>query len=367
MPLEVAYTDFPAQFNDDQLEILAAVQKVFEKGHFILGEEVERFEEEFARLCGAKHAIAVANGTDSLILALKAIDLQKGDEVITASNSWVSSASSVALLGGTPVFVDVQSDQNIDPKKIEAVISKKTKAILPVHLTGRCADMVAINQIAKKHQIPVIEDAAQAICASRDDILAGSSGLMGSFSLHPLKNLNAAGDAGVLTTQDDEIAKKLRLLRNHGLKNRDEIVQWGYNSRLDELQAAILRTRIPKLKSRIEKRRQIAKMYRERLSKIVTCPTELKGEHHTYHLFVIQCDQRDKLRDYLQKRQISTKIHYPIPIHLQEAASYLGYKKGSLPETEQQAERILSLPIHSHLSDAQVDWVSQSILDFYSE
>ena len=363
--LKVPYVGFKAQFAESKEAILNAVQGVFERGDFIHGKDVELFEQEFAKLCGVKHAVSVANGTDSLMLALKALNIGKGDEVITASNSWVSSASAIALIGATPVFADVQTDQNISPQAIDAAITLRTKAILPVHLTGRCADMKAILEIGRRHGIPVIEDAAQAVTASIDGIMAGAGGLINSFSLHPLKNLNAAGDAGILTTNNDDLAHQLKLLRNHGLKNRDEIIIWGHNSRLDTIQAAVLRTRLPLLAGYIERRRQIAKCYINGLAHVVQCPIEKDNERHTYHVFVIQCDRRDELQRYLSQREIETKIHYIVPIHLQEAARYLGYRKGSLPVTETQRERILSLPINPYLNDDQIDCVIEAIQTFY--
>ena len=323
------------------------------------------FENEFAKLCGVKHAIGVANGTDSLIMCMRAIGIGPGDEVITTSNSWISSGSSIALIGATPVFVDVLADQNMDPQALERAITKKTKCIMPVHLTGRCARMPEILAIAKRHGVPVLEDAAQAAGASVAGFKAGAGGLFSSFSLHPLKNLNATGDAGIITTNDDDMAAKLKMMRNHGMKNREEIDFWGYNSRLDTLQAAILLPRLRDLPKVIDKRRANAKRYLAALSEIVEGPVERESEFHTYHVFVIQCDRRTELQAYLDARGIETKIHYPIPIHLQKAAAYLGYKRGDLPQTERQMNRILSLPIHQFLADEQVDFVADSIRSFY--
>lgn len=367
--MKVNYVDFPTQFKNHEAETMAAVRAVFEKGDFILGEAVSRFENEFAAIAKTKHAISVANGTDALILSLRALGVGAGDEVITASNSWVSSASAPALVGATPVFADVRDDQNIDPAAIERAITKRTRAIIPVHLTGRCAAMTEILQVANRHGIPVIEDAAQAVTATVDGYTAGNAGKLGCFSLHPLKNLNAAGDAGVITTDDDELAAKLRLLRHHGLKNREEVVSWGYNSRLDTLQAAVLLTRLPQLARVIESRRanaaQYIKLLEGGLEGVVALPKERSNERHTYHVFVAQCDRREQLQAFLLERGIETKIHYPIPIHQQAAAKYLGYGEGSLPVTERQAKRILSLPVHQYLTTEQIAWVAQSIREFY--
>ena len=363
--MRVPYVNFVKQFQESREETMAAFEAVMLRGDFILGKEVTEFETEFARLCGVKHAIGVANGTDSLIMCMRAIGIGPGDEVITTSNSWISSASSIALIGATPVFVDVAQDQNMDPALLEKAITKKTKCIMPVHLTGRCARMPEILKIAKKHNIPVLEDAAQAIGAKVGGINAGAGGYFSSFSLHPLKNLNATGDAGIITTNDSEMAHKLKMLRNHGMRNRDEIDFWGYNSRLDTIQAAVLLPRLRKLPEVIEKRRALAKRYVAGLSEIVECPIERDDEFHTYHVFVIQCDRRSELQAFLQERGIETKIHYPIPIHLQKAAESLGYKRGDLPVTERQMSRILSLPINQYLSLEQVDSVVESIREFY--
>lgn len=361
----VPYVDFPRQFAESREEIMAAVEGVMSRGDFILGEAVIQFENEFAAFCGVQHAIGVANGTDSLIISLRALGVGPGDEVITAANSWISSASSIALVGAKPVFVDVGPDQNMDPDLLERAITKNTKCIMPVHLTGRCARLDEILSIANHHSIPVVEDAAQAAGARIGKHKAGGAGVLNSFSLHPLKNVNAAGDAGIITTNDTELAAKIRMWRNHGMKNREEVSFWGYNSRLDTLQAAILRPRLKALPQVIERRRSIAKRYVADLNDVVTCPVERDGEFHTYHLFVIQCDHRNELQKYLSEKGIDSKIHYPIPIHLQKCAEGLGYKKGDLPRTEQQAERILSLPVHQYLSDDQVDLVIESIRDFF--
>lgn len=365
-PFKVPYVNFPEQFRLGKEETMAAIQAVMERGDFILGKDVVEFEKEFAALCGVKHAIGVANGTDSLIICMRAIGIAPGDEVITTPNSWISSASSIALIGAKPVFVDVADDQNMDSSLLEKAITKKTKCIMPVHLTGRCARMPEILAIANRHGIPVLEDAAQAVGAVTGGIKAGAGGLFSSFSLHPLKNLNATGDAGIITTNDDEMAKKLKMWRNHGMRNRDEIDFWGYNSRLDTVQAAVLRPRLRELPDIIEKRRAFAKKYCSALADIVQVPVERDDEFHTYHVFVIQCDRRNELQAFLLERGIDTKIHYPIPIHLQRCASELGYKKGDFPMTERQAERILSLPINQYLSDEQIDLVIDSIKEFYS-
>ncbi len=362
--LSVPYTDFPAQFESQRSEILESLERVLRRGDFILGREVEEFEFEFAQFCGVKHAVGVASGTDALILSLRALGIGPGDEVLTVPNSWISSASSIVLVGAKPVFVDVGNDFLMDPAKIEGAITSRTKGIMPVHLTGRCADMEAIGSIAKRHGLIVLEDAAQAVGASRNGRRAGAFGAAGCFSLHPLKNLSGVGDGGIVTTHDDSLAARIRLLRNHGLKNRDEVAEWGFNSRLDTLSAAVLRCRLRQLSTVTEERRRNAAFYREKLSSVVTCPQENSLEYAIYHLFMIQCDRRDQLKQFLWEKGIDTRIHYPTPIHLQPCSSNLECRKGAFPVAEAQAQRILSLPVHSALTMEQLDLVSNCVLEF---
>ncbi len=364
--MQVPYVNFSKQFQETREETLKAVVAVMERGDFILGKEVQEFEAAFAKMVGTKYAIGVANGTDSLIMCMKALGIEPGDEVITTPNSWISSASSIALIGARPVFVDVADDQNIDVSLIEAAITDKTQCIMPVHLTGRSSRMPEILEIAQRRKIPVLEDAAQSVGAITGGIKAGKGGLFSSFSLHPLKNLNAMGDAGIITTDSDEMGMRLRMYRNHGMRNRDEIDFWGYNSRLDTIQAAVLLPRLRQLPDVIEKRRAFAKRYTAGLAGVVECPVEREDEFHTYHVYVIQCDKRDQLQKALAEKGIETKIHYPIPIHLQKCAKDLGHKKGDFPVTERQAGRILSLPINQFLENDQIDFVIQGIREFYS-
>jgi dTDP-4-amino-4,6-dideoxygalactose transaminase len=367
--MEVPYVDIAGQYRAQQADLTKVFDEFMSRGQYILGDQVAKFEQQFGALCEVKHAIGVANGTDAIILALKALGVGQGDEVITPPNSWVSSTSAIALVGATPVFVDVDSDQNIDPKRIDQAVSKKTRAIIAVHLTGKTAKMNAILEIATQRGIKVIEDSAQAVGSRYCGQMSGSMGDIGCFSLHPLKNLNAAGDAGIVTTNQDDLAEKLRLLRNHGLVARNEIRVWGYNSRLDGLQAAILSYRLAHLNDIIAARRQFAELYRENLRDIgedIGLPKEEPGCFDTNHLFVIQVNDRDRLKNYLKDHRISTAIHYPIPIHMQPACRYLNYSRGDFPIAERQADRILSLPIHQMLSKNQVTYVSEKIRDFFS-
>lgn len=362
----VPYTNLPLQGSLEWPELSQVIGRVINKGNFILGEEVAAFEKEFAEYCGVKHAIGVANGTDSLVLCLRVLGIGEGDEVITAPNSWISTAAAIHLVGAKPVFVDVGPDQLIDVSKIDDAVTPKTKAIIPVHLTGRLADMDFMAKLAEELKLFIVEDSAQAIGASRDGYGAGAMGLC-SYSLHPLKNLNACGDAGIITTNNDAYAEELKLLRNHGLVDRDHVKQWGYNSRLDELHAAILRYRLRYLEPTIARRREIAELYYQGLSFTsgVTLPVKRDEERHTYHVFVVMCEERDQLREYLTKRGVETKIHYPIPIHLQECAADLNYSVGTFPSAEWQAGCILSLPINQYLTDGQIEHVVKTIKAFY--
>ena len=336
-------------------------------GQFILGEEVDDLERRCAELCGVSNSVGVNSGTDALILALKALGVGPGDEVITVPGSFVASTSCIALVGALPVFVDVRGDYNIDPSLIEAAITERTKAILLVHLTGRPADMDPIMEISRKHGLYVIEDAAQAVCAEYKGRRVGSIGDVGCFSLHPLKTLNACGDGGVVTTNDQAIAEDVKILRNIGLRDRDNCVVWGHNSRLDTLQAAILLTKLDYVEEWTEKRRANARFYQEVLKDLpsITCPVEEPYERSVYHTFVIQAERRDELRDHLSQSGIGTSVHYPIPIHLHEAAANLGYGPGSFPVTEKQAGTILSLPVYPELEADQLEYVVTSLHDFY--
>lgn len=363
--MRVPYVDFPAQFASERKLLLAVIDHSLAGGAWILGEEVESFESNLARHCSTRFAIGVANGTDALVLSLKALGIGPGDEVLTVPNSFVATAASIALVGARPVFVDVRHDQLMDPSLLERLVTRRTKAIIPVHLTGKICDMAPILAFAKERGLPVVEDAAQALGAKYRGRPAGSFGRLAAFSFHPLKNLNAAGDAGAIVTDDPALAEKLSLLRNHGLQSRDKALFWGHNSRLDAVQAAILNFRLGNLSKIVARRREIARLYRQALAGVVECPEDGRGSFDTYHLFVIQTDRRDELQSFLKKRGISTAIHYPLPIHLQPAAANLGYRPGDLPEAERQAGRILSLPVHQHLKPSQVEHVAQSILRFY--
>ncbi|MFQ6027618.1 MAG: DegT/DnrJ/EryC1/StrS family aminotransferase [Dehalococcoidia bacterium] len=366
--MKVPYVNLVEQHASIKDELLAAVATVIDHGQFILGDEVSEFERRFADISGSSYAVGVNSGTDALILALKALDIGPGDEVITVPNSFVSSASCIALLGARPIFVDVGEDYNIDAALIEPAITPNTRAILPVHLTGRPAPMGPIMELAKAHNLYVIEDCAQAVAAEYKGQRVGSFGTVGCFSLHPLKTLNACGDGGMLTTNDPGLYEQFKTLRNIGLKNRDECVAWSHNSRLDTLQAAILLVKLQHLEPWTEQRRNNACAYRSLLAGLswVQTPADQEYERAVYHTFVIQADRRDQLRAYLAERGIGSAVHYPIPIHLQETAASLGYPPGSFPVAERQAGRILSLPVYPELTPSQIEYVADSLRSFYA-
>ncbi len=364
---KIPYIDLSHQHAAIKDKLLAAVERVIDHGQFVLGPEVGEFESKFAQFCGTKYAVGVGNGTDAIILGLKALGIGPGDEVISVANTFISTISSIALVGAKPVLVDVRNDYNIDPQLIEKAITKKTKALLPVHLTGRPADMDSIMGIAQKHGLKVIEDCAQAVGAEYKGKKVGTFGDIGVFSLHPLKTLNACGDGGVMVTNDRQTYDMLRALRDNGMKNREECIVWSSNSRLDSIQAAMLLVKLDYFEKWTEKRIENAKFYQKVLSKlnVVRFPVDHPHEKSVYHTFVIQADGRDALSSYLAEKGVGTKIHYPIPVHLQPAARHLGYKKGDLPTTEQQSQNILSLPVYPELGHEDLGYIVQSIEEFY--
>jgi len=361
----IPFVDLARQFRGIELELTQAFLDVGHSGIYIMGERLESFERKAAEFCGVKHAIGVADGSDALFLILKALGIGPGDEVITATNSFIASAGAIVAAGAKPMLVDVAEDFNIDPQKIEAAITPCTKAIIPVHLTGRTAAMDEINSIAERYGLKVVEDTAQAFGATYHGRRAGSLGDAAGFSLHPLKNLGVYGDGGLITTNDSTLNAKLRLLRNHGLRNRDECEVWGYNSRLDALQAAFLEIKLAKLDAWNRRCRGIANAYREGLSSYVQVPVDQSWEECVYHNFVIRTEQRDELMAYLNKKGVDTRIHYPIPIHLQDAARGLGYQQGDFPNAERYALTMISLPIYPELNDDEVCYVIAATKSFF--
>ena len=346
-------------------EYLKAFEKVLVSGHYIMGPELSNFEKEFADFCQSPKALGVATGTDALYLVLKSLNLKEDDEVITAPNSFIASASSIAIAGAKPVFVDIQADGNMDPDKLESAITSKTKVIMPVHLTGRPAKMSKIIEIAQKHNLFVLEDAAQAVGAQLNGKRVGSWGDAACFSLHPLKNLKAIGDGGMITTKHADLYDKLKTARNHGLVNREQCDFWSYNSRLDELQAALLHIQIRHLEAHTEARRELAFRYNKLLKPYVVTPDEGSGEYCVFQTYVILAERRDALQQHLVDNGVQALVHYATPIHLQPAAKYLGYTASDFPQTMKHVARILSLPIYPSMSHQQQDLVVELIHDFY--
>lgn len=363
----IPLVDLKAQYNTIKTEIDNTIQRVLDSTSFIMGEELERFEEEFALFCNIKYAIGVANGSDALILALRACDISKDDEVITVPNTFIATTEAITHVGGKIVFVDINpKTYTIDVLKIEEKISNKTRAIIPVHLYGQPANMDPIMRLAKKYNLKVIEDAAQAHGAEYKDKKVGSIGDVACFSFYPGKNLGAYGDAGMITTNSEEIAQKVKLLRNHGSIKKYEHKIEGYSSRLDNLQAAILRVKLKYLNQWNSIRRKNARKYNELLNNIggIITPYEADYAKHVYHLYVIRTEDRDKLREELKSKGIATGIHYPIPLHLQPAYKYLGYKEGDFPVAEKSSQEILSLPMFAELSDRQIDEIVKLIKNY---
>jgi dTDP-4-amino-4,6-dideoxygalactose transaminase len=363
----IPYVNLPAQADEQMLELAAIFERVVRKGSFVgAGADIERLEARLAECCGTKEAVALNSGTDALFLALKVAGVGPGDEVITPPNSFIASTAVIVHLGARPVFADVLADQNIDPAAIGRAITPRTKAIMPVHLTGRVCRMDAIMEIAERHGLIVIEDAAQSIGSMFQGRKSGSIGHFGCFSAHPLKNLNALGDAGFVTTNDSAAAARMRRLRTHGMADRETVDEWGFVSRMDVLQAAILEYRLDKLPEVIAKRRENAALYQRLLKhdKVFVPPCR-QDEFNTFHTFVIQAERRDDLQRHLREIGIKTAIHYPVPIHLQPAAASLGYRKGDFPATEQQAEQILTLPVNQYMRAEDVETVAAEVLDFY--
>ncbi len=358
----IPYVNLSTQWKDEKEELLPIIENILASGQYIASSVVEEFEKKAAKICDTKHCIALNSGTDALVFGLAALGVRHGDEVITPPNSFVASTSAITHLGARPIFVDVLDDQNIDPSKIEAAITKNTKAIMPVHLTGRMARMEEIKEIAEKHNIPIIEDSAQAIGSKYLNIPSGKWGKVGCFSSHPLKNLNACGDGGFLVTDEDEIAERIKLLRTHGLVDRNTVKYFGYVSRMDSIQAAILNYRIDKLDNVTKKRRENAELYYSLLdhSKIFIPPIRAE-EFNTFHTFVIQVNDRDILKEKLLKLGIETGIHYPIPIHLQPAAKNLEYKEGDFLVTENQAKKILTLPVNQYLEREEIEYICKMV------
>jgi dTDP-4-amino-4,6-dideoxygalactose transaminase len=372
--MRVPLLDLSEQHARLREELRAAIDRVVDSQQFVLGPDVRLLEEEVARYTGARHAVGCASGSDALLLALLALDVGAGDEVVTSPFTFFATAGAIARLGARPRFVDIEPRTcNIDASKIEAATGPRTRAIIPVHLYGQCAEMGEIMEAASARGLPVIEDAAQAIGATDGERQAGTMGAVGCFSFYPTKNLGAAGDAGMLTTDDDRLAGRLRALRVHGGETEYHHREIGFNSRLDTLQAAVLRVKLPHLDEWSRARRERAALYTRLfeeagLSDHVTTPFTRPGARHIFHQYVVRvaAEGREALIEHLRRQGIGTKIYYPVPLHLQECFSYLGYREGDLPEAERAARETLALPVYPELRPEQQEYVVETIRRFYA-
>jgi dTDP-4-amino-4,6-dideoxygalactose transaminase len=364
--VKVPFIDLKQRYQEEKGELLAAVERVLESGQFVLGPDVEELERRVAAFVGARHCISLNSGTDALMIGLMTAGVGRGDEVITTPITFVATSAAIAHLGAVPVYADVGDDQNIDPAEIEKKITARTKAIMPVHWTGRIADMDSILSIAARHGLKVIEDSAQSMGAYWRGRHGGTFGISGAISCHPLKNFNALGDGGLLLTNDDDVAGRARLYRNHGLERRDHCVEWGINSRLDALHAAILLWRLDRLESVIARRRRNVELYRT-LIRAPQCrlPQCKPHERNSFVMFITQSDDRDRLQGYLRERGIESLVYYGTPLHLHPAAARLGYRKGDFPVAERQADLVLALPHHQHLTEEQIAHVARTVNSFY--
>ena len=361
----IKFVDLNVQYESIKKDINNAIQEVLDSGRFVLGEKLELFEREFSDFCNSSYAVGTNNGTTALHLALVASGIGKGDEVITAPNTFIATCEAISYTGAIPKFVDMRQDTyNIDADKLEKAITGKTKAIMPVHLYGQPADMKHIMEIAEKHNLMVIEDAAQAHGALHHKKNIPFSDV-GCFSFYPGKNLGAYGEGGMVVTQDKELYEKMWIYRDHGQEKKNVHKYIGYNYRLEEIQAAILRVKLRHLDAWTEMRRKNAKLYNELFSgSDVISPVEKDYNRHVYHLYVVRVKNRQKLIGHLNSKGIHTGIHYPTPVHLTEAYSNLGYKKGSFPIAEQCADEILSLPMYPELKEEEIKTVVREIRDF---
>lgn len=365
--MSIPLVDLKAQYEPLRDDILAAIADVLEGMHLFVGPRQRSFEEEFAAFCGTTHCISVSNGTDAIELALRALGVGAGDEVITQPNSFIATAEAISAVGATPVFVDVSpASASLDASLLERAITPRTKAIIPVHLYGRPADMPAIVAIAHRHGVPVIEDACQAHGASINGQRAGSLGDLGCFSFYFSKNLGAYGEGGAVTTSNAELAERVRLYRDHGSRVRYQHEVVGRNARMDEIQAAILGVKLRHLQDWNAARRRNARLLNEALAgtSVVTPPVAPEGVREVFHLYVVRHPRRDDLKTFLEARGIATGIHYPRPIHLQPAYAFLGYKSGDFPVTERLAEQSLSLPMYAELTEEQIEYVADAVRVF---
>ena len=365
--MRVRYSYLNQQFSNCN-DLWAKLKKFVATGDFTLGKELKKFEKNFAKLIGTRYAVGVNSGTDAIKLSLVALGIKPGDYVITAANTFVATVGAICEIGAIPKFVDCDDSFCMNVEKVEKAISKKTKAIVPVHFTGYMTNMVSINKIAKKYNLPVVEDACQSILGSYNKKNAGTWGDTGAFSLHPLKNINVWSDGGIITTDNKKIYDKLILLRNHGLKNRDEVQICGYNSRLDTFQAVVGNWLLPKAKEIAKKRINNAKFFDKEFSKIsgITIPPRLKQNKTVFHLYIVFAKNRDELLKHCVAKGIEAKIHYPKPMYLQDSIKFLNHKKGDFPVTDEHCKKIISFPCDQHLNKLEKDYIIKTVKEFYS-
>jgi dTDP-4-amino-4,6-dideoxygalactose transaminase len=367
--MKVNFVDLKAQYQTIKPEIDKAIENVISNTAFILGKAVAEFEDQFAAYCGAKHCVGINSGTSALIMALKALDVGEGDEVITTTNTFIATAEAISFAGATPVLVDIEDkNYNMDPGKLEKAITGKTKAVIPVHLYGQPADMDPILEIANRKGVAVIEDSCQAHGAKYKGKRAGGLGTVACFSFYPGKNLGAYGEGGAVTTNDEGIAQKVRMLRDHGSPKKFYHEFIGNNCRLEGIQGAVLSVKLKHLDKWNDGRRKNADLYRKYLEGTgVGLPEEMPYARHVYHVFCVRVKDREKLIDFLKEKGIFTNIHYPIPIHLQKAYQFLGYKKGDFPVTEGSMDQILSLPMFAELTEEEIKYTADGIKEFYGK
>ena len=365
--MKVRYSYLRQQFSNCP-DLWIKLKKFVRTGDFTLGKPLEDFEKKFARLMKVKYAIGVNSGTDAIKLSLKVLGVKSGDEVITAANTFVATVGAITELGAIPVFVDCDETFCINTNLVEKKITKKTKAIIPVHYTGYMTNMIKLKKIARKYKIPIVEDACQSILASINGKVSGSWGDLGAFSLHPLKNINVWSDGGIITTNKLKYYKELRLLRNHGLESRDKVKICGYNSRLDTFQAVVGNWLLPKAHSIANARIKNARFYDKNLKKIqqITIPSRPKNFKIVYHLYIVFAKDRDNLLKYCHKKGIEAKVHYPIPIYRQRALEFLKHKKGDFPVSDFHAKNMITFPCDQHISLNQMKYVISTVKKFYN-
>lgn len=366
--MNVPFVDLKAQYKTIRSEVLPAIENVLDNTAYVLGKPVSDFEAEFARAHSVAHCVGVSSGTDGNHMALWALGIGPGDEVIIPANTFIATAWGATLCGATPVFVDCHPETyNIDPERVEARITPKTKAIVAVHLYGQPADMDPLLEIARKHNIALVEDCAQAHLAQYKGVPVGGIGKIASWSFYPGKNLGAYGEGGAVTCNDPELARNLRMIRDHGSEKKYEHEILGHNYRMEGIQGAVLGVKMKYIEKWTESRRAHAATYRELLSGLpeFALPTETDATRHVYHLYVVRTPHRDKLQKHLQDREVSTGLHYPIPLHLAKAFAHLGYRTGEFPAAEAAASQVLSLPMFPELSREQIDYVAESIREFF--